>query len=78
MRLLHDTAQNRYPVRSVSVWMSNGYGKPWHALHVRHSNGRWSTTVTNPHSGTVWLRAKVIDSHGNATITEVGRAYAVG
>lgn len=78
LRLLRsrEPAKNRIPARSVHAWMSEDDGRTWHAVRVRHVHGRWSMTVTNPKAGYVSLRAKVIDSRGNAAVTEVVRAYA--
>src|SRR4051794_4220958 len=41
-------------------------------------DGAWSTTIRNPASGYVSLRANVLDTHGNAATTKVLRAYAIG
>lgn len=65
-------------VKSVSAWMSTNGGHTWHAVTVRHVNGTWWTTITNPSSGFVSLRSRVLDIHGNEAATTIVRAYAVG
>jgi hypothetical protein len=78
LKLLRENvpAAERDAVKSVSMWMSADGGHAWHALHVRHVNGNRSATVTNPSSGYVTLRAKVVDVNGNAVTTTIWRAYA--
>jgi hypothetical protein len=66
-----------YAVKSVSVWMSADTGHTWHLVHVRHMSGKWAVTVTNPASGYVSLRGKVVDTFGNTATTTILRAYAV-
>lgn len=65
-------------VKTVSVWMSTNSGRSWHTVRVRHLNGKWWVTITNPAAGYVSLRAKVLDTHGNAATSQITRAYAIG
>jgi hypothetical protein len=73
-----DAKQQRDAVKRVRVWMSVNGGKTWHPVRVHNHNGKRSVTVTNPSSGYVSLRASVNDTHGDWSVTELGRAYAIG
>jgi hypothetical protein len=67
---------NRDAVKNMRVWSYSVAEHDWNAVPVRHSNGQWSTTIRNPASGYVSLRATVSDTHGNNTTTQVRRVYA--
>jgi hypothetical protein len=74
---LAGTGNDHDNVKNVRSWMSANRGKTWHALRVRNPGRAWSARVTNPASGWVSLRARVVDTRGNAVTTQITRAYAV-
>lgn len=65
-------------VSAVSAWWSGNSGATWHRLPIRFTRDGPVMVVPNPASGTVSLRATVVDTHGDWTRTTVIDGYAVG
>jgi hypothetical protein len=64
-------------VRSIAVDVSYDGGKTWKTVPLTGSGASRVATVTNPVSGTVSLRAKVVDSAGDTVEQTIITAYVV-
>ncbi|HEX2313332.1 MAG TPA: S8 family serine peptidase [Thermomonospora sp.] len=64
-------------VRKLTLSVSTDDGRTWRPLKVERSGSGWVTSVPNPASGFVSLRATVTDTQGNTADQTVVRAYQV-
>jgi hypothetical protein len=64
-------------VKTVQAWASTDRGRTWRVVRVRHAHGAWTAIVHDPRSGTVSLRSRITDTHGDTAMTSIIDAYGV-
>lgn len=72
-----DVARGTATVKTVTLQVSYD-GTTWKSMPVKKTGTTWAGTVTNPASGTVWLRSRITSTSGAYAQVAIARAYAVG
>lgn len=65
-------------LRSLTIQASSDDGHTWRPVPVIRTTSGWIATVTSPRAGHVSLRARAVDSAGNAVDQTIIRAFAIG
>lgn len=77
LRVMRNHGAPAAKVTTIRVESSGDNGRTWRGLTVRRSGDHWLTSVRNPGTGFVSLRAAVTDVDGNTVNQTILRAYAV-